>query len=107
MIGGKSQRVNALPSSQNGSSSKVSVEDITEKKGSRKNKRKTCRKNDGERAAENMRQRKRMEAQRLSQLLALNIRHMSHQQRCFVQQHHCFLLRNLEKVLFHKKNDEI
>lgn len=23
---------------------------------------------------------------------------MSHQQRCFAQQHHCFLLRNLEKV---------
>lgn len=26
------------------------------------------------------------------------IKPMSHQQRCFAQQHHCFLLRNLEKV---------
>lgn len=87
-----------LPSSQNGSSTKVSVQDLVEKKGSRKTKKKTNRKNDKEQAAENLRQRKRMEAQRLSQLLSLNIRQMSHQQRCFVQQHHCFLLRNLEKV---------
>ncbi|KAK3919372.1 Histone-lysine N-methyltransferase ASH1L [Frankliniella fusca] len=98
VIGGKSQRVNVLPSSQNGSSSKVSVEDLSEKKGSRKNKRKTSRKNDKEQAAENLRQRKRMEAQRLSQLLTLNIRQMSNQQRSFVIEHHCFLLRNLEKV---------
>lgn len=27
-----------------------------------------------------------------------SIKPMSHQQRCFAQQHHCFLLRNLEKV---------
>ncbi|KAE8745477.1 hypothetical protein FOCC_FOCC007857 [Frankliniella occidentalis] len=98
VIGGKSQRVNVLPSSQNGSSSKVSVEDLNEKKGSRKNKRKASRKNDKEQAAENLRQRKRMEAQRLSQLLTLNIRQMSNQQRSFVIEHHCFLLRNLEKV---------
>lgn len=98
VIGGKSQRVNILPSSQNGSSSKVSVEDNSDKKGGRKNKSKTNRKNDGERAAENMRQRKRMEAQRLNQWLTMNIRQMSHQQRSFVQEHHCFLLRNLEKV---------
>ncbi|XP_034240792.1 microtubule-associated protein futsch isoform X2 [Thrips palmi] len=98
VIGGKSQRVSIIPSSQNGSSSKVSVEDNSDKKGGRKNKSKTNRKNDGERAAENMRQRKRMEAQRLNQWLTMNIRQMSHQQRSFVQQHHCFLLRNLEKV---------
>lgn len=97
MIGGKSQRVSIQPS-QNGSSSKVSVEDNTDKKGGRKNKSKTNRKNDGERAAENMRQRKRMEAQRLNQWLTMSIRQMSHQQRSFVQEHHCFLLRNLEKV---------
>lgn len=98
VIGGKSQRVNVLPSNHNGSSSKVSVKDISEKKGSRKCKRKASRKNDKEQAAENMRQRKRIEAQRVSQLLTQNIRQMSHQQRCFVQHHHCFLLRNLEKV---------
>lgn len=102
VIGGKSQRVNVLPSSQNGSTSKISIEDITDKKGSRKNKRKNNRRNEGaskEQAAENLRQRKRVEAQRLSQLLTLNVRQMSNQHRSFAQEHHCFLLRNLEKVV--------
>lgn len=33
--------------------------------------------------------------------LCLAIKPMSHQQRCFAQMHHCFLLRNLEKVIYY------
>jgi len=98
VIGGKYQRVSVAPTSQSSVAVKTGAAEPAERPrrpDGRKNKRKAKRKEDAAREVENLRQRRRAEAQRLSQLCA---KHMSHQQRCFAQLHHCFLLRNLDKV---------
>jgi [histone H3]-lysine4 N-trimethyltransferase ASH1L len=75
VIGGKYQRVNPLV-----------VDPKAAKKDGRKS-RKTKLKRNG----------KMTDAQMRSQMFA-PMKPMSHQQRCFAQEHHCFLLRNLEKL---------
>ncbi|XP_059490497.1 histone-lysine N-methyltransferase ASH1L isoform X2 [Neocloeon triangulifer] len=75
VIGGKYQRVNPL----------LGDRKCRLKKDSRKNKRKLRRNG------------KLNDTQIRNQLFA-PMKPMSHQQRCFAQEHHCFLLRNLEKL---------
>lgn len=88
MIGGKSQRLNGMPPAAD--------------KGERRvvgRPRKNARKNSG-----SIRQRAKKRGVGGGPDVAgvankaAAVKPMSHQQRCFAQTHHCFLLRNLEKV---------
>jgi hypothetical protein len=86
VIGGKYQRV-PLPSDDKGNSSGDKKGLGRSKQNSRKSKIKQKKSNklgDGNSALKNQ--------------IFTPMRPMSHQQRCFAQMHHCFLLRNLEKV---------
>ena len=99
VIGGRSQRINGLvgkseskssESKQTGqpstpSSSASSVSGVSENRGRDRKKIATVRRSEGSTPT------------RALQLLA-QVKPMSHQQRCFAQEHRCFLLRNLEKV---------
>ena len=98
VIGGRSQRINGLVGKsetkasepkqtghQSASSSASSVSGVGENRGRDRKKVATVRRPEGSTPT------------RALQLLA-QVKPMSHQQRCFAQEHRCFLLRNLEKV---------
>jgi histone-lysine N-methyltransferase ASH1L len=96
VIGGRSQRINGLlgkvesksESKQSGSqtvATSTSSGSGTENRGRDRKKISTVRRSEGSTPT------------RALQLLA-QVKPMSHQQRCFAQEHRCFLLRNLEKV---------
>ena len=97
VIGGRSQRINGLVAkpdpksepkphgSQSTSSCASSVSGVGENRGRDRKKVATVRRQEGSTPT------------RALQLLA-QVKPMSHQQRCFAQEHRCFLLRNFEKV---------